>query len=164
MGLLEWFTRSARETLDREVHGAQGEAHAPYPDLVDGAPLRVKAQIGNGHRGTLVLRARPGPPTTDAGAGKAPEEERAEAQDELAVDLGPGERYRGGALTIEARVDATSEALAVLAVEVSQPDPARAAAPPLTFQTFSVESRFDADHQARLRVNVALADGFRLKP
>jgi hypothetical protein len=141
MGLLEWFTRSATKELDRRVGGVEGEAHGRYAGLVDEAELRVRARIGNGHRGTVTVSVL---------------EVRQEAEAAVAVDLGPGKRYRDEELTVFARVIAAGDALAALTVEVTQPDPARPEGPPLGFETYSVESRFDANREARLRLVVRL--------
>ena len=86
MGLLEWISGVVGRDLDRRVAGRDASAQGRYAGLVDDEPLLVRARLGDGLHGTLVLRA-PG------------REERGEGT--LSADLGPGRALRGSTLSID---------------------------------------------------------------
>jgi hypothetical protein len=132
MGLLAWISRAVGRDLDRRVSGAEGSARGHYHSLADEEPILVRAHLGDGQRGPLLLRA-PG------------REEHGEGT--LSVELGPGRELRGGTLTVEAEVSSPSQALAALTVELSQSGGG---------DTYSVEGRPDQSGQARLRLSIEL--------
>jgi hypothetical protein len=132
MGLLSWISNAVGRDLDRHVSGAEGTAQGRHDSLADDEPLTVRARLGEGQRGTLVLRA-------------PPREERGEGT--LSVDLGPGRDLRGGAVAIEAHVTGGAQGLAALVVELSQPRGG---------DTYSVEARPDQNGRAHLRLSVQL--------
>jgi hypothetical protein len=136
MGLLGWLDRKVGKDLDRRVSGAQGTAQARFDGLDDQAALQVQARLGDGQRGTLLLRAR--------GEGPAQEARGAGA---VTLDLGPGKPWRGGTVTAEAEVSgAPAGALVTLMVEIAGAER----------QTYSVEARPDPQGAARLTLTVDL--------
>ncbi len=145
MGLIERLIQSARRNLDRRVTGSKGEAVASYPTLADHRDLVVVARIGNQHHGTLALRARP--------HGDGVKEREIDAEDVLECNLGAGAPYHGTELRIEAQVHAaTASDLAVLAVELRQPDGQAEPGP----ESYSIEGRFDAAGRAHLTLRIQL--------
>jgi hypothetical protein len=130
MGVLEWITGRVGRDLDRRVSGAEGTAQGHFQRLVDDEALTLHARLGDGQRGTLVVRA-PG------------REERGEGS--LSIDLGEGRPLRGKTLVIEA--DVAAPGLAALIVALSQPHGS---------DTFSVEGRPDQSGHARLHLSVLL--------
>jgi hypothetical protein len=148
-----WFARltgAVGRDLDRRVSGAEATAEGRF-DLIDEAPLLVRAQLAEGQRGTLLLRAPAGDPGHPAGR-----QERGEGR--LACELGAGRALRGGTLTVEADVvgSARPAELATLTVELSQPRSGDAAAAPHAFETYSVQGRADEAGRAHLRLSVTL--------
>lgn len=147
MGLIERLIQSARRNLDRRVTGSEGEAVASYPTLADHRDLLVNARIGNQHHGTLALLARP--------HGDGAKDREVSAADILECNLGAGAPYHGSELRIEAQVQAevaVASDLAVLAVELRQPDGQAEPGP----ESYSVEGRFDATGSAHLILRIQL--------
>ena len=132
MGMLDWLNRVVGRDLDRRVSGATGTAQGRYDSLADDEPLVVRAHLGDGQRGTLVVRA---PPREEHGEGT------------LTVELGPGRDLRGGALAVEAEVTGGGHGLAALVVVLSQPRGS---------DTYSVEARPDEHGRAHLRLSIQL--------
>lgn len=152
MGVFEWLARSVGQELDERVHGTGGVAHVRFGDIREDADLIVRASVGADQNGTIVMRATPR-------SDEDPVERHETGEAPLAWNVGPGGPLLKTDLTIVADVLAASEGseLAALVVEIWQPDPDRAAAPPPGRQTFSVESRFDEHGRARLTMTVRLA-------
>lgn len=145
MGLIERLIQSARRNLDRRVTGSRGEAVASYPALADHRDLVVVARIGNQHHGTVALHARP--------HGDGVKEREIDADDLLECNLGAGAPYHGTELRIEAQVHAAAASdLAVLAVELRQPDGQAEPGP----ESYSIEGRFDAAGRAHLTLRIQL--------
>lgn len=147
MGLIERLVQSVRRSLDQRVTGSEGVAVASYPTLADRRDLLVNARIGNQHHGTLALHARP--------HGDGAKERDVSAADALECNLGAGAPFHGTELRIEAQVQAdvaVASDLAVLAVELRQPDGQAEPGP----ESYSVEGRFDATGCARLTLRIQL--------
>jgi hypothetical protein len=132
MGILDWLSRVVGRDLDRRVSGATGTAQGRYESLSDDEPLVVRARLGDGQRGTVVVRL---PPRQEHGEGT------------LAVDLGPGRDLRGGTLAVEADVAGGVHGPAALIVELSQPRGS---------DTYSVEAKPDGQGRAHLRLSIQL--------
>jgi hypothetical protein len=149
MGVLSWMTRSFGRDLDERVSGTGGVAHVVYGPLLDEAELRVKASILRGHTGDIELVVG-----AISGADERPPPHQERGRGDLLCRLEAGKRYRQAELTITARVESSSEdPLAGLQVEVS----AEVSGAVENLQTFSVESRFDGDGHAELKMVVRFA-------
>jgi hypothetical protein len=132
MGILDWLSRVVGRDLDRRVSGATGTAHGRYESLSDDEPLAVRARLGDGQRGTVMIHL---PPRQEQGQGT------------LAIDLGPGRDLRGGTVAVEADVAGGGHGLAALIVELSQPRGS---------ETYSVEAQPDEQGRAHLRLSIQL--------
>ena len=134
MSVLDWLSRSLGVDLDRKVGGVGGSAEGTFRPATDEAPVTLRASLGNGHAGTLSVRAG---------------EHGAEGRGTVSVELGPAREMRGRQAVVRATVERGSDrgdALAAVTVEVSQPPDER--------QTYSVESRFDPAGRAPLTLTV----------
>jgi hypothetical protein len=151
VGLVDWLNRSLGRTLDEKVHGAGGVAHQRYPRPLGERSLRVRAALAPEARGAIALRAR-------AAEGESTLQRSTGGEGALTADLGEGKAWAGGVLTVEADARGAAEGatLARLTVEVFQEDPARPGDPSATLETYSLESRYDAEGRARLTLEVEL--------
>jgi hypothetical protein len=151
MGLLGWLTSRIGRDLDERVHGSSGVARDRFQAADDTAELIVRARLGGDHAGSVTIRARAG-----EADGPAPVEQGGASA--VTASLGAAKPWRGGEINVTAHVSgpADAAALAVLTVEVLQPEAGVPAAPPLAFQTYSVEGRFDASGHARLELGVTI--------
>jgi hypothetical protein len=129
--------------LDRRVVGAEGSAHERFAEIKDDATLLISARVDGG-RGTIELAVQPaeGAARTERGDGT------------VSTALEPAQDYRGATVTIRADAAGGTD-LAVLSVELAEPDPQGGERAPLARQSYSVEGRF-ADGRARLELVIDL--------
>lgn len=153
MGLIDWISTRIGHDLDESVHGPAGVAHGRFDGLVDEAELIVRARLAGGHGGSIWLRVHGVAPD-------APSDHVEAADGSVQATLGVAKPWRGGEVTVEAQVSgtagATADPLAVLTVEVAQPDAQHAGGAPLVFETYSVEGRLDGQDRAHLQLAVQL--------
>jgi hypothetical protein len=140
---IERVMRRVGKDLDARVWGAEGAAHFRFNELKEDATLIVAARLSGG-QGTVELDVqRPdGPPRVER------------AQDVVSTALRPAQDYRGGKITVDA--DVTGKDLAVLSVELTEPDPTGDDRAPLAHQTYSVEARLDEAGRAHLTLAIEL--------
>lgn len=157
MGLLNWLATRVSWDLDEQVHGSAAVAQARFHIVSIEAPLLIQAHTSGPHEAEISFTA-----VTDAqppsGGSEPLTKEAHSVVGTLSVDLGKAESWRGGTLTIGARVsrkDAHKD-IAVLVVEIKQPAQPGAATAPLAFQTYSVEARFNAAGKAQLELAVSV--------
>lgn len=152
MGLLDWLTTRIGRDLDEQVHGSAGVARDRFEVADDAAELVVRARLSGEGAGSVAVQAR------GAQGDDAPGPVQREAPSTVELSLGPAKPWRGGELAVAAAVSGGTSpaALAVLTVEVVQPNVDVPQGPPLAFQTHSIEARFDAAGQARLELVLQL--------
>ena len=146
MGLLSWMTGSMDRSLDQQVQAGGGVAHHVYQGLLQDEPLGVKASVTRGHTGELELMVNAVPDTDQP---PPPQHER--GSNRIECRLQEGGKYRHAELAISGEIKKASEdPVAGLQVELWTDQGGTR----LNLQTFSVESRFDPDGRATLRLLV----------
>jgi len=155
MGLFNWLSSRVGNDLDEQVHGPAGVAQVGFDIVSAEAPIVIHAQILDLHEAEISFVA-----VADTQQGSEPlKHDQHTTEGSLTVDLGKAELWRGGTLTIAARVNRKGlhNELAVLVVEVKQPAQPASSAAPVAFQTYSVEARFNDAGKAQLELVVRIA-------
>lgn len=160
MGILQWLTERLGKDLDARVHGDGGVAHARFAGLLDEPPLRVTASVSSAPDATVAMTLSTQPRDEEGTVTS----QKLDAMKTLDVELGPGKRYRGSELTLEAIVrssrarpsSADRAPLVALTLELRQAPAANWDGGAPTLESYSVESRLDGSGSVKLTLVVRL--------
>lgn len=153
MSLLGWITSRIGQDLDEQVHGSSGVARDRFEPTLDDAELVVRARLAADPPATITVRAEARP---DAGD-DAPMPVEQQGASAIELSLGAARPWRGGIVVVRAVANGPGAGeLAVLSVELLQPNAEVVDGPPLAFQTYAVEGRRDDQGRAALELHVQL--------